>query len=118
MTRATPERSVQRAILQWLRLAVPDAIVFAVPNGSKRDAITGAILKSEGVQAGAPDLVFACRGIIGFIEVKAAKGRLSPAQTAFRDACAANLLPYGVVRGIGDVQAFLDDLGVKTRVAA
>lgn len=115
MKRSNPERGVQRSILQWLARTLPEAIVFAVPNGGRRDAITGAILKSEGVRAGAPDLVVCHRGRIAFLEVKAPKGSLSEAQKQFRDNCAEHLIPYAVVRGVGDVQSFLHDLGIEPR---
>lgn len=115
---AISESAVQRQLLDWLAAALPDAIVFAVPNGERRDKITGARLKAQGVLAGAPDLVVCHRGVIAFVEVKKDKGRLSEAQKVFRDTCAEHQLPYAVIRGIGDLQVFLDDLGIKTRVSA
>lgn len=114
-SRGNPERAIQRQILDWLKVSLPGAIVFAVPNGGARNKITGAIMKGEGVRAGAPDLILCYRGKIAFLEVKAPKGSLSASQKAFRDDCAENLIPYAVVRGIGDVQAFLDDLGIQVR---
>jgi hypothetical protein len=33
-------------------------MLFAIPNGGKRDAVTAARLKAEGVKAGVPDLFF------------------------------------------------------------
>ena len=35
-------------------------LLFAVPNGGRRDARTGAILKAEGVHAGVSDLLLLC----------------------------------------------------------
>jgi hypothetical protein len=57
--------------------------IFAIPNGGKRDARTGAILKAEGVQAGVPDLflpvpIGSRKGL--FIELKTENGRASPPQ--------------------------------------
>lgn len=115
---AIKESAVQRQLLDWLHAACPNAIVFAVPNGEHRNKITAAKLKGQGVKAGAPDLIVADSGVIAFVEVKTGKGRLSEAQKAFRDACAEHRLPYGVVRGIGDLQAFLSEIGIRTRVAA
>lgn len=116
------EHSIQVAIMQFLDRALPSSCyAFAVPNGGKRNAITGAILKREGVKAGVADIVILRNpGLCALIEVKTAKGSLSNSQKAFRDWCAANGFPYAVVRGIGDVQAALLDWGVplKTRVAA
>lgn len=115
---ALSESQIQRQILDWLKATCPSAIVFAVPNGEHRNKITAAKLKGQGVKAGAADLIFVHQGIIAFIEVKTEKGRLSEAQKAFRDACATHQVPYAVVRGIGDLQAFLADLGIRTREAA
>lgn len=116
------EHGIQVAIMQFLDRALPTSCyAFAVPNGGNRSAITGAILKREGVKAGVADIVILRNpGLCAMIEVKTAKGSLSNSQKAFRDWCAANGFPYAVVRGIGDVQAALLDWGVplKMRVAA
>lgn len=114
-----PETAVQRELLDWFDRACPNALVFAVPNGERRDAKTGAKLKGQGVLAGAPDLVFAHNGVIAFIEVKKPSGgRLSPAQKRFQEKCAEERLPYAVVRGTADLAAFLRDIGVTVREAA
>lgn len=52
-------------------------LLFAIPNGGKRDARTASSLKMEGVRAGIPDLFFAkpnpsSYGL--FIEMKRVKG--------------------------------------------
>lgn len=116
------EHGIQVAIMQFLDRALPSSCyAFAVPNGGKRNAVTGAILKREGVKAGVADIIVMRNpGLCALIEVKTAKGSLSNSQKAFRDWCAANGFPYAVVRGIGDVQAALLDWGVplKTRVVA
>lgn len=116
------EHGIQAAIMQFLDRALPSSCyAFAVPNGGKRNAVTGAILKREGVKAGVADIIVMRNpGLCALIEVKTAKGSLSNSQKAFRDWCAANGFPYAVVRGIGDVQAALLDWGVplKMQVAA
>ena len=52
----TDEHREQAALFEWARYAggrYPElALLFAVPNGGRRDAVTGARLKSEGVKAG------------------------------------------------------------------
>lgn len=112
------EEQIQRQLLGWLKSVCPNAIVFAVPNGEHRNKITAAKLKGQGVLPGAPDLVIAHDGVIAFVEVKRPKGRQSPAQIAFQDRCSEQRLPYGVVRGKGDLKQFLDDIGIRTREAA
>lgn len=111
------EEHIQRQLLGWLKAVCPNAIVFAVPNGEHRNKVTAAKLKGQGVLPGAPDLVIAHDGVIAFVEVKRPKGRQSPAQIAFQDRCSEQRLPYGVVRGEGDLKAFLDDIGIRTRAA-
>lgn len=117
MTRASDEYSIHTAIVDWLKIACPKALVLHIPN-NPRSAVAGAKLKRMGMVKGAPDLIVICDGVICFLEVKKPGGYLSPEQKAFRDECAANSLPYAVVRGIGDVEAFFQDIGIKTRVAA
>jgi hypothetical protein len=61
-------------------------VIFAIPNGGNRTAITGAILKREGAMAGVADLfVMRCNAQFAglFIEMKAGKGKASEAQEAF-----------------------------------
>ena len=50
---------MQRMCVGWFRLQYPAVgkLLFAVPNGSRRDVVTGAILKWEGVVAGVADLI-------------------------------------------------------------
>jgi hypothetical protein len=114
------ESQIQSAIMRFLDLALPGSYrAFAVPNGGRRDKITGAILKREGVKAGVPDIILVRDGgSVAFLEVKTPKGSLSPAQKDFRDWCGANSVPWGVVRNVGDVQAFLTDLNVPLKAMA
>ena len=60
------EHSEQARVISWsqsphVRRLYPEAQnLFAVPNGSKRDAATASLLKAEGVQPGIPDLLLLC----------------------------------------------------------
>lgn len=47
------ESKLQQSCITWFRLQYPRLakLLFAVPNGSRRDVVTGAILKREGVVA-------------------------------------------------------------------
>lgn len=53
------EHETQAACVRWFRAAWPGlrGRLFAVPNGGRRDAVTGARLKAEGVVAGVADLI-------------------------------------------------------------
>ena len=56
-------------------------LMHHIPNGGKRDTVTGAVLRRQGVKAGVPDI---CHGL--YIELKVGENRPSPAQRAFIDA--------------------------------
>lgn len=69
--------------MSWFRHQYPHLIMFAIPNGGRRNAREAAIMKAEGVLAGIPDMMLALpNGKYGglFIEMKAGKGRNSSAQ--------------------------------------
>lgn len=54
------EHDEQRALFQWrdaMAAQVPALrTMYAIPNGGARDAVTGAMLRAEGVLAGIPDI--------------------------------------------------------------
>lgn len=53
------ESQIQHSCLTWFRHQYPflSRMLFAVPNGGKRDARTGAQMKYEGVLRGVADLI-------------------------------------------------------------
>lgn len=53
------EHRIQCSCVRWFNLKYRKlkGRLFAVPNGGKRDALTGAKLKAEGVVAGVADLI-------------------------------------------------------------
>src|SRR5262249_24659680 len=82
--RQRPEAAIHAAVCDHLRLrAKPDVLWLHVPNGERRDKITGAKLKRMGVLAGASDLLLWHNGNSFALELKAAGGRLSDAQLEF-----------------------------------
>ena len=100
------EHNIQVGIVQYLRLRGFE--VFAIPNGERRDAVTGAKLKAEGVTAGAADLIILLPiGNTLFVEVKTAKGRQSPAQKAFQERVESLGFNYVIWRSIDDVAKFI-----------
>ncbi len=56
------EHQIQSAFIEWVRLAEKQderlQLLFAVPNGGKRNLITAVKLKKEGVKPGIPDIMF------------------------------------------------------------
>jgi hypothetical protein len=97
------ESQLQIACVKWLRMQHPhlSPFLFAIPNGGARSAITGAILKAEGVRRGVADLFLMVptdnyHGL--FIEMKVAKGKQSPEQLAFEADCAIMRYSYALCR--------------------
>lgn len=89
------EHRIQAACVRWFRLKYPHlaARLFAVPNGGRRDGITGARLKEEGVLAGVADLILLVPNAdyhALLIEMKTPKGRQSESQKAWQRAVAGN----------------------------
>lgn len=73
------EHQEQAGFVQWFRARWPRVLIFAIPNGGKRNLSTARNLKLEGVVPGVPDLYIPAWGI--WVEMKRQKGgRLSPDQ--------------------------------------
>lgn len=89
------EHRIQVSCVRWFRMAHPQLAprLFAVPNGGRRDGITGARLKEEGVLAGVADLILLVPNAkyhALLIEMKTPKGRQSESQRAWQRAVAGN----------------------------
>ena len=104
-----PEDGLQKFTVDLLRQgAAPGVIWFHCPNGAPTSARTGARMKAMGLLAGVADMIVVRPGgLVYFLELKSAKGRLSPAQKAFRDACEDNGVPYAVADSPERVEAAL-----------
>lgn len=85
--RRNEEHRIQAALFKWARYASAQQpalkLMFAIPNGGARDAVTGAMLKAEGVKPGVPDIFLPLpvgdyHGL--FVEMKTARGRPTPEQ--------------------------------------
>ncbi|MGI3211834.1 VRR-NUC domain-containing protein [Roseovarius tibetensis] len=119
--RRTPEADLQRAVVSALRFALPKTAIIhhcanevtePGPRGAKRQAI----LVGMGVHPGFADLMILSDGRVLFLELKAPKGRLSPAQATFRDAVQAQGFGWALVRSLDDALGALADHGFTTRV--
>jgi len=85
---------------------------MAIPNGGKRSRTEAAIMKAEGVYAGAADLFIPlCNGKwYGlFIEMKSKTGRLTDNQMAFRDKVLYNRYSYVVCRDLDEFVIKIND---------
>jgi hypothetical protein len=108
-------------MVQALRFALPKTAIIhhcanevteAGPRGAKRQAI----LVGMGVQAGFADLMVICGGRVLFLELKSLKGKLSPAQEAFRNAVLAQGFGWALVRSLDDALGAMADHGLTSRV--
>jgi hypothetical protein len=101
------------AIAQYQVRGSSNSVLFAIPNGEKRDKATGGELKAAGVAPGAPDLFAAANGKSFFIEVKAQKGRVMPGQQAMHKRIKnAGGLDTFVTYGLDELLRILEDGGV------
>jgi len=110
---AQPEMKVQIAIIKWLRAVMPGVIVQHCVNEHGKRGKAGMIAamrnKSAGMLPGFPDLIvlpFATTGPF-FLEVKAPKGRVSPAQTAVHDMLRHKGYRVAVVRSVEETREFM-----------
>lgn len=95
------ESKLQQACIKWFRLQYPKLVLFAIPNGGYRNAVTGAILKAEGVMAGVSDLIllYPAGGYHGLcIEMKTEKGRQTDTQKEFQKRVEAVGYKYTICR--------------------
>jgi len=75
------ESQIQRAVFQHLRLrALPDVVAYHPANGGQRSKAEAGRFRAEGVTPGIPDVALVIGGSAYFLELKTAKGRLSPVQ--------------------------------------
>ncbi len=76
-----PEETIQRAVFQHIAArAMPGVFAWHTPNGGKRNLVEAIKLKRMGTLAGVPDVLILMGGRLYALELKAPKGRLTPAQ--------------------------------------
>lgn len=106
--RGNEESRIQQACVTWFRYQFPRLVMFAVPNGGYRNAVTGAVLKAEGVLAGVSDLILLhpSGGYHGLcIEMKTPRGRQAETQKAFQKRVEGVGYKYALVRSFEEFQS-------------
>ncbi len=101
------ESKEQASLIEWWDLlsslkGIDESMLFAIPNGGARTAITGARLKKEGVRPGIPDLFLAIptKGFPGmFIEMKRKGGRATPTQVRMHNSLRSRGYAVACCRG-------------------
>lgn len=101
------EHRLQCACVNWFRLQYPThaSALFAVPNGGRRDRVSGAKLKAEGVLPGVSDLILLLprgnhHGLL--IEMKTESGKQSQAQRDWQRDMVHRGYKYMVIRSIDE----------------
>lgn len=116
LTKPPSESQIQHACLKWFRMQYPGLalLMFAVPNGGKRDARTGAQMRYEGAIRGVADLILLVpkKGYASLcIEMKTPKGVQSEHQRTWQRAAEKYHSRYVVCRSLeefmNEVNAYL-----------
>ena len=108
------EHKIQVSMVEWFRMKYPSMRhnLFAVPNGGRRDAVTGAKLKAEGVLAGVADLILLKSnhryGAL-LIETKTKKGTQSDSQKEWESKIVKDGYKYVVCRSLEEFIAVVTD---------
>lgn len=115
--RGNLEQKLQIAVINYIRMAFPDVLVFAVPNGGKRSMIEAALMKKMGVLAGVSDLLLFWQGGHGAIELKRPDkaAYMSDSQKAFSEAWTKRGGKFACCNSLDGVEASLKQWGLSTR---
>ena len=112
-----PEDALQKSIVSYCRLVLPAGwLVFSVPNGSNKSISAARIAKETGLLAGVSDLI-----VIGpnrkvlFVEVKTAKGVVSPEQYKFLESVRVMGFHGAIWRSVDDAANTFKALGVPVK---
>lgn len=106
------EDKLQSECVRWFRYQYPRLTLFAIPNGGKRNAVTGAMLKKTGTLAGVADLflMHAAGGYNGlFIEMKVGRNVLTKTQKDFAAKCLGEGYAHRVCRSVDEFVAAVND---------
>lgn len=112
------ESRIQQGCVRWFRLQYPEyaGLLYTIPNGGKRNAVTGAILKAEGALAGVADIFLSVpnrfyHGL--YIEMKKPKGRQQESQKQFQQAVESQGYKYSLCYSLDEfmelVKMYLKD---------
>jgi hypothetical protein len=118
------EDKLQGECFKWFWNAYPRfrRLLFAVPNGGRRDIITASQLKATGTVAGIPDLVLCFRRQTWFFELKTASGKTSPDQDKVHSILKSQGFIVWIIRDFDSFQRivegiiFNDDLAINSKL--
>ncbi len=109
------EDVIQRAVIRHLEIRARNGVAwFHPPNGGWRSKVEAARFVAMGVRAGVPDIAIIADGRALFLELKASRGRLSPAQADMHNRLKAAGAEVVTAYGIDEAIAALEAWGVLT----
>lgn len=108
------EHRIQSACVRAFRYRYPKLRhnLFSVPNGGRRDIVTGTKLKAEGVLPGVSDLIFLkSNRFYGalLLEMKTPKGRQQETQKEWERKITADGYKYVVCRSVSEFMQEIED---------
>lgn len=113
---AMSEDTIQRAVMDHLaRRAAPGTVFWHTPNGGTRNPVEAARLRGQGVMPGIPDVLILAGGRLYALELKAARGVVSPAQARMLERLAAAGATTAVAHGLDQALGILDGWGMLSR---
>ena len=104
------EDNIQESIINASRLYYPKSLLFAVPNGGKRNPREAVRLKKQGVTPGISDLILIHKGSVYFIEVKTEHGKQSLLQSQFQKFVEKEGLKYFIVTSAAEFLELIERL--------
>ena len=113
------EHAFQRSLIRYLRLAVPKpCVIFSVDHAAKASMLQRVRLKERGVISGIHDVFVLWGGHLMTMELKAASGRPSDAQIAFKDDIVSAGGSSFLIRSIDEAETALRTVGVPLLASA
>lgn len=109
------EHQLQKTVAAFLDRALPPDAFWTSIDSAGRGAIAGAQMKRRGVKRGIYDLLIVYGKATIWVELKSAKGKVTPAQEAF----AVVMHNAGhwllICRSIDELEKHLGDIGIPLR---
>lgn len=106
------EHDIQKSCIEWFDMQYPGLLLYAIPNGGKRDKKTARKLKAEGVRRGIPDLHLAVPNAHHpglYVETKTTDGKPSDDQLIAHAYLRGHGYQVELVRNIEQFQAVVND---------
>ena len=103
------EDKLQAECFQWFHNTYPQfrGLLYAVPNGGKRDKITANKMRATGLVPGIPDLQAHYKGKTIFFELKTDKGRVSVEQFKIHNKLVDQDFSVFIIRRLGEFKLFM-----------